>query len=61
MPQEFAKHEAKLRKAGLLFGDKFEIEFEVGNHYKELKDYRITNTGNHMSNQFTLFVRLKTT
>ena len=50
-PEDFEKQEEFLRKKGLLIGDKIEVEFEIGNHYKELKNnYRTTKSGYALSN-----------
>ena len=36
-PECFKKHHHELREAGVLAGDKIILQFEVGNHYKQLK------------------------
>jgi hypothetical protein len=38
IPQKYHNLEAILQKKGLLFGEMFEVEIEIGNHYLQLKE-----------------------
>lgn len=58
-PAEFEAQFDKLKRKKLLFGDLYEVEFEIGNHHIELQNFKTDKEGYPINNQFTCFFRIK--
>ena len=59
MPTEFGKRESLLAKNDQMMSLKVTLEFEIGNHVKQIENCKYNKEGMPLCNWFTSFVRIK--